>query len=51
MDDPNSLQGNDCYKNLNKHGKCSKCNIAITQDNYREGGTVGKFCYNNQVLT
>ena len=46
----NSLQTNDYYKNLNKHNNCSKSNIALTQDNYKKGRTVCKFCYNNSVL-
>ena len=40
MNDNNSLQTNDYYENLNKHGNCSKCNIALTQDNYKKGRTV-----------
>ena len=50
MNDNNSLQTNDYYKNLNKHGNCSKCYIALTQDNYKKGRTVCKLCYNNNVL-
>ena len=50
MDDNNSLQTNDYYKNLNKHNNCSKCNNALTQDNYKKGRTVCKLCYNNNVL-
>ena len=50
MNDNNSLQTNEYYKNLNKHGNCSKCNIISTQDNYKKGRTVCKFCYNNNVL-
>ena len=50
MNDNNSLQTNDYYKNLNKHDKCSKCNIVLTQDNFKKGRTVCKFCYNNKVL-
>ena len=50
MNDNNSLQTNDYYKNLNKHNNCSKCNIVLTQDNYKKGRTVCKFCYNNNVL-
>ena len=50
MNDNNSLQTNDYYKNLNKHAICSKCNIILTQDNYKKGRTVCKFCYNNKVL-
>ena len=46
----NSLQTNDYYKNLNKHGNCTKCNFVSTQDNYKRGRTVCKFCYNNNVL-
>ena len=38
------------YKNLNKHENCSKCNIVLTQDNYKKGRTVCKLCYNNNVL-
>ena len=45
-----SLQTNDFYKNLNKHGNCSKCNIVLTQDNYKRGRAVCKFCFNNNVL-
>ena len=30
--------------------KCSRCNIALTQDNHNKGRTVCKFCYNNHVL-
>ena len=29
---------------------CSKCNIAITRDNFKKGRTVCKLCYNNHVL-
>ena len=29
MDDHNFLQTNECYKSLNKHMNCSKCNTAI----------------------
>ena len=50
MNDNNSLQTNEYYKNLNKHGNCSKCNIVLTQDNYKKGRTVCKLCYNNNVL-
>ena len=50
MNDNKSLQTNDYYKNLNKHGNCSKCDIALTQDNYKKRRTVCKFCYNNNVL-
>ena len=50
MIDNNSLQQNDYYKNLNKHNICSKCNIVLTQDNYKKGRTVCKLCYNNKVL-
>ena len=50
MNENNSLQTNDYYKNLNTHGNCSKCNIVLTQDNYKKGRTVCKFCYNNNVL-
>ena len=50
MNDNNSLQTNDSYKNLKKHDNCSKCNIGLTQDNYKKGRTVCKFCYNNNVL-
>ena len=50
MNDNNSLQTNDYYKNLNKHDNCSKCNIVLTQDNYKKGRTVCKLCYNNNVL-
>ena len=50
MNDNNSLQQNDYYKNLNKHLNCSKCNVVLTQDNYKKGRTVCKLCYNNNVL-
>ena len=50
MSDNISLQTNDYYKNLHKHDNCSKCNIVLTQDNYKRGRTVCKFCYNNNVL-
>ena len=50
MDDHNSLQANGCYKNLNKHGNCSKSNIAKTRDKYEKGRTVCKLCYNNHVF-
>ena len=50
MNDNNSLQTNDYYKNLNKHNNCSKCNVVLTQDNYKKGRTVCKLCYNNNVL-
>ena len=50
MNDNNSLQTKDYYKNLNKHGSCSKCNIVLTQDNYKKRRTVCKLRYNNYVL-
>ena len=50
MNDNISLQTNEYYKNLNKHVNCSKCNIILTQDNYKKGRTVCKLCYNNNVL-
>ena len=50
MNDNNSLQTNEYYKNLNKHVNCSKCNFILTQDNYKKGRTVCKLCYNNNVL-
>ena len=50
MNDINSLQTNEYYKNLNKHVNCSKCHIILTQDNYKKGRTVCKLCYNNNVL-
>ena len=50
MCDNNSLQTNDYYKNLNKHVNCSKCNVVLTQDNYKKGRTICKLCYNNNVL-
>ena len=50
MNDNNSLQQNDYYKNLNKHVNCSKCNVVLLQDNYKKGRTVCKLCYNNNVL-
>ena len=50
MNDNNSLLTNDFFKNLNKHGNCSKCNIVLTQDNYKKARTVCEFCYNNNVL-
>ena len=50
MNDNDSLQTNDYYKNLNKHNNCSKCKIVLTQDNFRKRRTVCKFCYNNNVL-
>ena len=51
MNDNNSLQTNDYYKNLNKHENCSKCYVTLTQDNYKKGRTVCKLCYNNNVLS
>ena len=51
MNDNNSIQSNDYYKNLNKHENCSKCIIVLTRDNYKKGRTVCKLCYNNNVLT
>ena len=42
MNGNNSPQTNDYYKNLNKHNNCSKCNIVLTQDNYKKGRTVPK---------
>ena len=50
MNDNNSLQTNDYYKNLNKHNNCSKCCVVLTQNNYKKGRTVCKLCYNNNVL-
>ena len=29
---------------------CSKCNIVLTQDNYKKGRSFCKLCYNNHVL-
>ena len=49
--DLNFLRADDCYKNLNKHENCSKCNIALTRDNYKKGRRVRTICYTNQVLT
>ena len=50
MDDHDSLQDNECYKNLNKHMKFSKCNNVTTRDNFNKGRTVCNFFYNNHVL-
>ena len=50
MDDHNPLQANENYKNLNKHINCSKCNFALTSDNYKKGRTVCKLYYNNHFL-
>ena len=50
MIDNNSLQANEYYKNLNNHGNCLKCNIVLTQNNYKIGRTVCNLCYNNHVL-
>ena len=50
MNDNNSLQTNDYYKNLNKHNNCSKCYIILTRDNYKKRRTVCKLSYNNNVL-
>ena len=50
MNDNVSLQTNDYYKNLIKHGNCSKCNIVSTHDNYKRERTVCNLCYNNNVL-
>ena len=50
MNDNNSLETNEHYKILNKHGNCSKCNVILTQDIYKKGRTVCKLCYNNHVL-
>ena len=50
MSDNNSLQTNDYYKNLKKHDNWSKCNIVLTQDNYKKRRTLCRFCYNNNVL-
>ena len=50
MNDNNSLQTNDYYKNLNKHNNCSKCSIVLTRDNYKKGRSVCKLCYNNSFL-
>ena len=51
MEDYKSAQTNEYYKNLNKHGNCSKCNVTLNQDTYKKGRTVCKLCYNNHVLT
>ena len=51
MNDNNSLQSNEYYKNLDKHTNCSKCDIILTQDNYKKGRTICRVCYNNNVLT
>ena len=45
-----SLQANEYFENLNKHGNCSKCNIVLTQDNCKKGRTVCNLCYNKKVL-
>ena len=50
MNDNNSQQTNDYYKNLNKHNNCSKCYVILTRDNYKKGRTVCKLCYNDSVL-
>ena len=50
MNDNNSLQTNDFYKNLNKHDNCSKCDIVLTLDIYKKGRTVCELCYNNHVV-
>ena len=50
MSDNNSLQTNDYYKNLSKHGNCTKCDIVLTRNSYEKGRTVCKFCYNSNVL-
>ena len=50
MNETNSLQTKDYYKNLNKHENGSKCNIDLTQDNNKKRGTVSNVCYNNNVL-
>ena len=50
MNDNDSLQRNDYYKNINRHNNCSKCGVVLTQDNYKKGRTVCKLCYNNNVL-
>ena len=50
MNDNKSLQSNEYFKNLNKHGNYSKFKIVLTQDIYKKGRTVCKLCYNNHVL-
>ena len=50
MNNNNSLQTNEYYKNLNKHGNCFKCFVTLTRDNYKKGRTVCKLCYNDNVL-
>ena len=50
MNDLNSLQANECYRNSIEHRKCLTCNIDIGQYKYKKGSTVCKLCYNNQVL-
>ena len=50
MKDNISLQPNECWKNLNKHKNCSKCNIIRTQDNYKKGRTIWNLCFNNHVF-
>ena len=50
MNDNNSLQTNENYKNLNQLANCSKCNSALTQKNYKKERSVCKICYNNHVL-
>ena len=50
MEDHNSLQTNEYYKKLNKHGNCSKCSVTLNQDIYNKGRTVCKLSYNNHVL-
>ena len=40
MDEFNSLQPDVCYKNLNTHRNCLKCNFILTQDNYKKGRIV-----------
>ena len=50
MDGNNFVHAIECYANINKPLNCSKCNNAITQDNYRNGRTVCSLCYNGHVV-
>ena len=35
---------------MNKHKNCPKCNIIITQDNYKKSRAGWKLCFDNLVL-
>ena len=41
---------NNNYRNLSKHSNCSKCQIALTKDNYKKDITICRKCLNVDVM-